>query len=650
VVKEAAHTRAGGVDPAVQGGKRTPPAHALHALQRSIGNKRVGLLLQRASQASTITGLGSPKERAEALAKCSVDDLLDTVFDPAFTKTAGAADLTAAIGALPEADRRRTSLAVRSATGPYDEPFYYEFGLLDGPTRDAMWNRLQKQKPTIANPTARSAAMFAALSGFIRAKTFDAAFRMLNGYSMDDMLALLAVAQAGNLVADLEANWAAAVGVAVERLKTAVKTVKLLDLYRALDIHRAPFNPADVTGDQAAVDKYEKDLDKQLADPEPYPGYKAKITASKAFISSVRADLADFATISATLSAPDKAAVNAFFVDAGLAGFAGGLGDPQGMQGQFVLSSALGDEVAKVLNAQYKALVGLTPAEQTELTQADEALTSALGAAYVGNPAGSYGRVDKAAVALAAKVRKLAGAHGVVVDPTFTACLRRGIKPPPAKQSYGAVVAEVFQPLWNQWLNTKSFPDMSGFRNVYQLLYLKMADQWACQPMTMNMAKLYHLQNSGKPKDPKAALPFTLLYTGAGSTQTKDARGRVLDERVTYRKDLPTIVEKIRTAVDGGWLVHVRVLSGVAMDYTAKREAGEHSLLVVGHSGNTFTCADTDPGGEGAIHLMGGVTALFFDPGANTFASAVGTAMEVNDAGHQVNSRHRYQAWTVQSV
>jgi hypothetical protein len=175
-----------------------------------------------------------------------------------------------------------------------------------------------------------------------------------------------------------------------------------------------------------------------------------------------------------------------------------------------------------------------------------------------------------------------------------------------------------------------------------------MADQWACQPMTMNLAKLYHLQNAGRPKDPKAALPLTPLYTG--TAETKDKRGRVVDERVVYRTDLAAVVERIRAALDGGWVVHVRVLSGVKMDYTSSRAAAEHSLLVVGHSGNTFTCADTDPGGEGAVHLMGGVTALFFDPTARTFASAVGEGMQVDPGGHQTDARHRYQAWTVQSV
>jgi hypothetical protein len=239
----------------------------------------------------------------------------------------------------------------------------------------------------------------------------------------------------------------------------------------------------------------------------------------------------------------------------------------------------------------------------------------------------------------------------VVLDPAFTACLRRVVTAPPGKKAYSAIVAEVYQPLWNQWLSTKAFPDMSGFRNVYQLTYLKMADQWACQPMTMNMAKLYHLQNSGTPKDPKVALPLTTLYTGPGTAQTKDKKGRVLDERVLYRTDLAAVVEKIRAALQGGWLVHVRVLSGVKMDYTASRAAAEHSLLIVGASGNTFTCADTDPGGEGAEHLMVGATALYFDAGANTLASAVGGGLEVDAGGHQTgNRRHRYQAWTVQSV
>jgi hypothetical protein len=647
VPRESAHARTSGVGLGTPELRQAPPAHPLHILQRSIGNRGVGLLLQRASQASTITKLATPKERAEALARCSVNDLLDTVFDAAFAKEGRAGDLAASIAVLPDPDRRRTSLALRSANGPYDEPFYYEFGLLDGATRDAIWERLQKQKPGIANPTARSATMFAALAGFIRSKAFGSAYRMLNGYSMSDILALLVVAHAGNLVAELEANWSDAVGVDTNRLKAAVKAVKLLELYRALGIQRAPFAPMDAATDQFQVDQYEKNLDKQLADPEPYPGYHAKITQSKSFLAAARKDLDDFAAVASSLSAPDQAAVNGLFADTAAAGFATTLGDPQAMQGQFVLSSALEGEVKTVLSDQYGKLT-LAPGEKVELDQADAALSAALQGASVDNPGASYAAVDRAATGLSAKVRKLAAAHAVVVDPAFTACLRRAVGPPPAKKAYDKIIAEVFQPLWKQWLDTRSFPDMSGFRNVYQLAYLKMADQWACQPMTMNLAKLHHLKSAGRSKDPKAELPLTQLY--ADTKVTTDSRGRVLDERVIYRKDLPSVVERIRKALDGGWLVHVRVLSGKAMDYTASRAAGEHSLLVVGHSGNTFTCADTDPGGEGAVHLMGGVTALFFDPGANTLASAVGAGMEVDSRGHQTNRRHRYQAWTVQSV
>jgi len=89
------------------------------------------------------------------------------------------------------------------------------------------------------------------------------------------------------------------------------------------------------------------------------------------------------------------------------------------------------------------------------------------------------------------------------------------------------------------------------------------------------------------------------------------------------------------------------VMSGVKMDYTTSRAAAEHSLMVVGHRGNAFMCADTDPGGEGAVHTMTGYAGLFYDSAANTLGSGVGAGLEVDDAGMQPNHRHRYQAWTI---
>jgi hypothetical protein len=348
--------------------------------------------------------------------------------------------------------------------------------------------------------------------------------------------------------------------------------------------------------------------------------------------------------------------------EAGIQEFRTALGVPEAFtQGQFVLSSAAYGKLWEIIEAQSAAIATTVPDEVAALKKATDGLFAAVGQINVGQASASYGRVAAAAQTCLTTFTKVAGAHRVPLTAAFRAALKQVIGPPKDGEAFNKAMQTEWQPLWNEWLRTKAMPDMTKEANAYRLAWLRMADQWACQPMTMKMAELYDAKATGSPNarldpnDPEAAkkrnaaaIGFTPLYTGTQKTVGKG--GVVQDERVLYRKDLGTQVEKIRTALDSGWFVHVRVLSGVAMDYTASRAAGEHSLLIVGYRGNAFFCSDADPGGEGSTMLQVGSTALFYDSVGNTLASAAEEAMTVDEAGMQkTNYHHRYQAWTIQT-
>jgi hypothetical protein len=119
--------------------------------------------------------------------------------------------------------------------------------------------------------------------------------------------------------------------------------------------------------------------------------------------------------------------------------------------------------------------------------------------------------------------------------------------------------------------------------------------------------------------------------------------GRVRGDEVVYRSDLATTVEQLRTAIKDGWVVHARVVSGIYLDRAAKGTPNEeHSLLIVGVSGDVFEYLDPDV--SGASHPSRSFNKLHFDPAANRLSTAPDDAgFLVGDDGFQADGVHRYQ-------
>ena len=134
-------------------------------LQQTVGNRATGALLrsheqvgpvvlQRKSQAADLAA-SEGDALTKSLVAMSDTDLIDTLFDPAFAKRHPLAAVVASLRAQGPSGAKGVA-AARAAAGPYDEDFYYSLGLLDGGYRTQLWNRLAKDKPKVANPTART--------------------------------------------------------------------------------------------------------------------------------------------------------------------------------------------------------------------------------------------------------------------------------------------------------------------------------------------------------------------------------------------------------------------------------------------------------------------------------------------------------------
>jgi hypothetical protein len=113
-----------------------------------------------------------------------------------------------------------------------------------------------------------------------------------------------------------------------------------------------------------------------------------------------------------------------------------------------------------------------------------------------------------------------------------------------------------------------------------------------------------------------------------------------------YGPGLAGSVAKIIAALDAGWLVHLRVMSGEGGGFPN----GEHSLMAVGHQGNVLMASDSDPGGELDAMLKTGFTPLYFDPAVPRLSTAVNDEefpVLAADTRFQRNHRHRYQVISV---
>lgn len=669
-----------------------PGPQAVHSLQQASGNLAVARLLavragapgpiRRKSRAAELSKPDAA-DRAATLNGLSADELCDTTFDPQFAKIAPA--ILGELGALSEADRRKVRLAITAGTtaGAWPEPFYYELGLMEAVARDELWAALQKKRPALATSTARMEVMFQAVAGFIRAANFEGAFGVMAKYNMNDILNMLSLVQAANLLATLDANWTEAKGIDVPRMKAAVHAIQLIPLARFFNIEST--GAGDLIAKLAArattqagletektsltgeVARLESELAAAAGDPARSRQLSSELEGKKAeerrvddklkFLRDNQLAVDELSAQLPTLQPYDQQIIVERLGQRPEASFFQTLGDPRiASEGQFALSAgtfaALGDRISDGLNAGLWA--ALSPAEQGRVDAKIAALFAALAASNVNQPDASYARVNVAARDLKLEVGALARAKGVPMPAQVTAALAQVMQAPPPGKAF-EMGMQVYKPLWDRWIETKTFPNVADAANAYKCCYLRMADQWACEPTTRKLPGLYDAQSPGRAKDPKFAFGRTKLATGTKVTRgdVPDGKGGtrqgVIDEQVIYRSDLAAWVERMRLAIDNGWFIHVRVLSGVAMDYTAQPENAEHSLLVVGYRGNEFMCSDADPNGEGAEHLKVGATSLFYSTGS--LATAIGPAREVDLRGFQKSDRHhRYQAWSVETI
>ena len=216
----------------------------------------------------------------------------------------------------------------------------------------------------------------------------------------------------------------------------------------------------------------------------------------------------------------------------------------------------------------------------------------------------------------------------------------------------------MFETLWKTYSDPKKgFPDLTPYVNLAHFQALARYELIACRRTATLIAGRYVAGGGGGGT------------RSAGDGDQADAAGRQRQDRTavsgsdlargtvaTYSGELGKEVDRMKRAIDDGWVIHARVLSGVEGGGKSRTET-EHSLIVYGYSGNAFEYFDPDVGGSNVGAT--GFDRLHYDPQAKRLSTAASEAdfavyaHSTGDPGHirgfQASGVHRYQVSSIET-
>jgi hypothetical protein len=219
------------------------------------------------------------------------------------------------------------------------------------------------------------------------------------------------------------------------------------------------------------------------------------------------------------------------------------------------------------------------------------------------------------------------------------------------------VGARVFETLWKAYSDPKTgFPDLTPYVNLAHFQALARYELIACKRTATLIAGRYVAGGTGARSAGTAIKPTPLI--GGVKTDESVAAGDLSRGTVaTYSTELGKEVERMKRAIDDGWVIHARVLSGIVGGGKSRAEA-EHSLIVYGYSDNAFEYFDPDVGGSNVART--GFDRLHYDPKANRLSTAASDAdfavyahhsdQPGHIRGYQASGVHRYQVSSIETL
>jgi hypothetical protein len=218
----------------------------------------------------------------------------------------------------------------------------------------------------------------------------------------------------------------------------------------------------------------------------------------------------------------------------------------------------------------------------------------------------------------------------------------------------------IFHTLWKAYSKPDAtLPDLNAYMTLSQYQALRRYEFQACKETARYVAKRYvGSGGAGGKRGPDTAIPLTQLVGGVKDDEKDLGGGLHRGTVATFSHDLGKQVERMRRAIDDGWVIHARVLSGYYGGGASHAEA-KHSLVVYGHTGDTFEFFDPDVGGSNLART--GFDSLHYDRDANRLSTArteadfavykkPGPEGSGQIHGWQASGVHRYQVTSIETL
>ena len=225
--------------------------------------------------------------------------------------------------------------------------------------------------------------------------------------------------------------------------------------------------------------------------------------------------------------------------------------------------------------------------------------------------------------------------------------------------------AAAYTKLWNEYAKPGAdLPDMSAYENYASLAGIHAYENIACKATTERLGAKASAGRGGKGRrNASTSIPKDTSIAADVKRDVGFENGMVRGDVVVYASSLESHVTKMRKALDDGWTIHARCISG-----TTGVEGGrspDHSILIYGYAGDVFHFFDSDVGGTGG--LTPGWGRIYYDRSVPRLSTArtdadfrvyefkskaeqeAGAAVG-HVAGFQASGLHRYQVkdiWTM---
>ncbi len=222
----------------------------------------------------------------------------------------------------------------------------------------------------------------------------------------------------------------------------------------------------------------------------------------------------------------------------------------------------------------------------------------------------------------------------------------------------------VYYRLWGALNKGDAVPDLSPYTTLPIRDSVWAWENQACGYTGSIVAARFQQKGGMKTANPdakrdKGTQAFAVLATSA----TRDMRpvGSLRAGDVLNQRGVGGVIGPMKRALDDGWVLHARVLSGIdyawgehaqAYDEAVKRghppgqpvglpqPPQEHSIMIIGYDGNEFVFWDPD---SGSSRKHGpGFGALYYADGRLTTAASTAD-LPVSDEGNHAGGAHRYQ-------